>query len=408
MRVLYRRCAGLDVHQATVVACARTMRGSKVRREVKTFATTLQGLLELQSWLESQRCEAVVMESTGVYWKPVWHVLEGHFSLLLANAKEVRNLPGRKSDVQDAEWLADLLAHGLIRGSFVAPEPIRALRDLTRTRTQLVRELTRHTLRLEKTLEDANIKLTNVLTDILGVTGRAILEALVSGVTDAEALADKRRKGVKASREQMVAALEGRLRDHHRFLLHLHLEQIDALQTAIGKLEQRIAEQLEPFRPQFELLSTVPAIGKATGPVVLAEIGVDMTRFPTAAHLRSWAGLCPRSDQSAGKHRSRRLRHGNRWLKTAMVQVAWAAVRCKDSYHRQLFNRLKARQGPKKAIVAVAASLLTAIYYLLLRSTAYEDPKPTALDPKNRQRAVNRLLRRLGDLGVEVEVKKAA
>jgi len=408
MQLLFRRCAGLDVHQKTVVACMRWVREARVDKEVRTFATTVEGLLELLRWLQGHDCEAAVMESTGVYWKPVWAVLEGHMELVLANAQEVRNLPGRKTDVRDADWLSDLLAHGLIRSSFVPSAPLRALRDLTRTRTQLTREITRHTLRLQKTLEDANIKLTNVLSDILGVSGRAILEAMIGGITDPEALVALRRKGVKATREEMLAALHGRLTDHHRFLLRLHLDQVDALSDAVAKLDERIAEQLEPFRPQYELLRTVPAVGDHTAAVILAEIGPDMTRFPTAGHLVSWAGLCPKSDQSAGKQRSRRLRRGNRWLKTAMVQIGWAAARKKDGYHKRFYLNVKSRRGPKKAVVAVGASLLTSIYHVLLRSTPYQDPRPVDLTPKARQRAVNRLLRRLNGLGVQVEVKHAA
>ena len=408
MQLLYRRCAGLDVHQKTVVACMRWMQGARIEKEVRTFATTVPGLLELLQWLQSHGCEAAVMESTGVYWKPVWRILEGAMELVLANAREVRNLPGRKTDVKDADWLSDLLAHGLIRSSFVPPAPQRALRDLTRTRTQLSRELTRHTLRLQKTLEDAGIKLTNVLTDILGATGRAILEAMIAGTTDAEALVELRRKGIKATREEMVAALQGRITDHHRFLLRLHLEQIDGLDEAMAKLDARIAEQLEPFRAQLQLLRTVPAVGEHTAAVILAEIGPDMTRFPTAGHLVSWAGLCPKNDESAGQPRSRRLRRGNRWLKTATVQVAWAAARKKDGYHQRFYRQVKARRGPKKAVVAVAASLLTSVYHVLLRATPYEDPRPLELTAKTKRRAIHRLLNRLATMGVEVEVKNAA
>ncbi len=257
-------------------------------------------------------------------------------------------------------------------------------------------------------MEDAGIKLTNVLSDILGATGRAIIEAMIAGTTDAEQLVELRRKGIKATREQMVAALQGRITDHHRFLLQLHLEQIDGLAAALAKLDERIAEQIEPFRAQYQLLRTVPAIGEHTAAVILAEIGPDMRRFPTAAHLVSWAGLCPKNDESAGKQRSRRLRRGNRWLKTATVQVAWAAARKKDGYHQRFYRNVKTRRGPKKAVVAVAASLLTSIYHVLLRSTPYEDPRPLELTSKARRRTVHRLLKRLNTLGVEVEVRNAA
>lgn len=408
MRVLYRRCAGLDVHQRTVVACLRSQRGAQAEREVRTFATTSSGLLALGDWLEEQGCEAAVMESTGVYWKPVWHLLEGRVDLTLANAQEVRNLPGRKSDVQDAEWLADLHAHGLVRGSFVPPTPIQELRDLTRTRTQLVREMSRHVQRLHKTLQDANVKLTSVLTDIVGVTGRAMLEAMIAGKSDVVELSALRRGPVKATAEELQEALRGRVREHHRFMLRLHLDQIDALEDSIEKLDQRIARCLEPFRPALELLTSMPAVREVTVAVLLAELGPSVERFPTAGHLLSWAGLCPKSDESAGKRRSTATRHGNRWLKAALIQAAWPAVRVKGSYHQALFLRLRSRRGPKKAIVAVAASMLTAAYFMLLRSATYAEPQPRLLDATARQRTARRLLRRLRDLGIEVEVKPAA
>src|SRR4029077_13213707 len=356
MEVMYQRCAGLDVHQQTVVACARVVEKRKVRQEVETFGTTVQGLATLKRWLLEHGCTHAVMESTGVYWKPVWQVLEGSLDLVLANAHEVRSLPGRKSDINDAMWLSDLLAHGMIRGSFVPPSPVQALRELSRTRTQLKREATRHTQRIQKTLESAGLKLTGLISNVLGVTGRAILEALIAGESDPETLAQLKRRGIRASHEQLRDALGGRLLEHHRLLLRLHLEQIDALDLAIREIDTRMGEPLDPFRRQVELLKTIPGVQETTARVILAEIGFDPQRFPTAGHLVSWAGLCPGSDESAGKRRSTRLRKGNPWLRTTLVQAAWAATRKKDSYLQAFYHRVRARRGAKKAIVAVAAS----------------------------------------------------
>lgn len=329
MEVIHERCAGLDVHQETAVACVRVVEGGKVSREVRTFRTTTKDLLAMSDWLKQRGCTHVAMESTGVYWKPVWHVLEGQFELVLANAAQVRNLPGRKSDVKDAEWVADLLAHGLIRGSFVPPTSIQELRDLTRTRTQLVREVSRHTLRVQKTLEDANIKLTGLISNVLGVSGRAILEALIAGETSPEGLLKLKHGNLKTTREELLDALQGRVRDHHRFLLKLHLEQIDALKEGVAKLEARIGRMLEPFREELDLFMSHPGISQTSARIVSTEIGLDMSRFFASGHLVSWAGLCPRSDESAGKRRSTRIRAGNPWLKTALIQAAWAAIRAR-------------------------------------------------------------------------------
>ncbi len=408
MEVLHRRCAGLDVHQRSVVACVRVAEGASVQREVRSFGTTTAGLLELADWLRGKGVSHAVMESTGVYWKPVWHILEGSCELILANAQEVRNLPGRKSDVSDAEWLSDLLAHGLIRSSFVPPVAIQELRDLTRTRVQLVGEITRHTQRIQKTLEDANIKLTGVVSDVLGKTGRAILKAMIGGETDLDRLVELRRGTLKATREELRDALRGRLREHHRFLLRLHLDQIEALETAVRGLEARMGQQLEPFRESIQRLITIPGVSETTARVILAEIGLEMERFPTAGHLVSWAGLAPRNDESAGKHRSRRLRPGNRWLKRALVQAAWAATRKRDSYLQAQYQRIRRRRGGKRAVVAVAASILVAVYHMLHRQTAYQDLGSAHFDHRSRHRTAQRLLRRLADLGYTVEVRPAA
>ena len=344
-----------------------------------------------------------------MYWKPVWHILEDEesFTLVLANAQHIQNVPGRKSDRNDAAWIADLLAHGLIRSSFVPPAPIQALRDLTRTRKQLVGEIARHAQRLQKTLEDANVKLTRVVTDILGVSGHAILAAIIAGQTDPERLADCTNGRLKAKRADIVAAVHGRVTPHHRFLLELHLSQVDALSAAVHKLEQQADEVLRPFREAADRLKTMPGVSETVARVIISEVGVDMAQFPSAGHLVSWAGLCPRLDESAGKRRSTRLRHATPWLKTALVQAAWAASRKNGSYLQAQYRRLKGRRGPKKAIVAVAASMLTAAYFMLRDETDYHDLGGRYLADRDADRVKQHLLRRLRDLGVDVKVEAA-
>ena len=408
MEVLYPRCAGLDVHAATVVACVRIASGRTVTYAHRTVSTNTRGLLELADWLTAQGVTHVAMEATGVYWKPVWHVLEDHVTLVLANAMHIRNIPGRKSDKNDATWIADLLALGLIRSSFVPPAPIQELRDLTRTRKQLVRERARHMQRIQKTLEDANVKLTEVISDILGTSGRAILTALIAGETDPERLADLTAgRRLKATRVQLVEALDGRVTAHHRFMLNLHLTHIAALDTAVAEVEARIREALAPFRAAVSLLMTMPGVSDTAAAVIVAEIGDDMSTFPSAGHLLSWAGLCPRLDESAGKRRSTRTRQGAPWLKTTLVQIAWPAARKKHSYFQAQFLRLKSRRGPKKAIVAVAASMLTDIYYMLRDGVEFHDLGDQYFVQHDKTRLTNRLLKRLRDLGVHVEVKAA-
>lgn len=408
MEVLHPRCAGLDVHKDLVVACVRIAVGGGVQQETRSFGTVTQELLALSDWLSSHGCTHVAMEATGVYWKPVWHVLEGNFELVLANAAHIKNVPGRKTDVNDAAWISDLLAHGLIRGSFVPPAPIQELRDLTRTRKQLVREVAQHTLRIQKVLEDANLKLSSVISNVVGQSGRAILEAIIAGQDDPKALAALASRRIKASPKMLQEALYGCTRNHHRFLLRSHLRLIDALQAEIADVDACIGEALGPFRAAAELLKEVPGISDIVAQVILAEIGSDMSRFPTNGHLRSWAGLCPRNDQSAGKRRSTRLRPGATWLKTILVQAAWAAVRSKDSYFRAQFLRIKSRRGTKKAIVAVAASLLTTVYSILKTGSVYRDLGPAHFDRLNRHQAAARLLRRLQHLGYHVQLQPAS
>ena len=407
MEVLYPRCAGLDVHAKTVVGCVRIAAGATVRYERRTVSSTTRGLLELLDWLTAQQVTDVAMEATGVYWKPVWHVLEGHVTLVLANAMHIRNIPGRKSDKNDATWIADLLALGLIRSSFVPPASIQDLRDLTRTRTQLVREAARHTQRIQKTLEDANIKLTEVISNIRGTSGLAMLQALIAGESDPERLADRASRRLKATRAELVEALHGRVTPHHRFMLQLHLTQIAALDAALTDIEARIQDALVPFRAAVTLLTTMPGVSATAAAVIVAEIGDDMSVFPSAGHLLSWAGLCPRLDESAGKRRSTRTRAGAPWLKTTLVHIAWPAARKTHSDFQAQFLRLKSRRGPKKAIVAVAASMLTDVYYMLRDGAEFRDLGDQHFAQRDKTRVTNRLLQRLRDLGVEVEVKAA-
>jgi transposase len=409
MEALHQRCAGLDVHKKTVVASVRLAEGSKVVTEVRTFATTTSGLLSLSDWLSGNGCTHVAMEATGVYWKPVWHVLsDGEMELILANAAHVKNVPGRKTDVSDATWLAELLAHGLIRASFVPDGQTQELRVLLRTRKQLVREQTRHTQRIHKTLEDANIKIESELSDMLGKSGRAMLNAIIAGETDPARLAALAHPGVKSPQAKLQEALRGRVTAHHRFLLKLHLGQIDQLDAAISTIDSEIEANLAPFRTAVELVSTIPGVGPLGAQVIVSEIGTDMSRFPNAGHLLSWAGLCPRNDESAGKRRSTRLRKGAPWLKTMLVQCAWAAKRKKASYLQAQFLRLRSRRGPQKAICAVAASILTAVYHMLKDGTPYEDLGPDHFVRRSKTTQTQRLVRRLEHLGYTVDIKPLA
>ena len=409
MEVLYPHCAGLDVHKQTVVACARHMVNGTVTREVRTFGTTTKDLLALSEWLASQGCTHVAMEATGIYWKPVWHILsDGEFSLVLANAKHVKNVPGRKTDVNDATWLADLMAHGLIRGSFVPDAQTQELRGLLRTRKQFVRERSSHVQRLQKTLEDANIKLDSVISDILGLSGRAMIDALIAGETDPDALAALAHRRIKALPAVLREALRGRVTNHHRFLLQLHLRHIKALDMAIEAIDREVDTQIEPFRTAVLLLTTIPGVNDLGAQGIRAEIGGDMSRFPNQAHLLSWAGFCPQNDESAGKRRSNRMRKGAPWLKTTLIQCAWAATRKNGSYLQAQFRRLRARRGAKKAICAVAASILTAAYHMLKNGTVYHDLGPDHFDCRAKAVQTRRLLTRLQKLGYAVQITPLA
>jgi transposase len=385
------------------------MANGSVTHAVRTFKTTTKELLALSDWLAGEGCTHVAMEATGVYWKPVWHVLsDGDFTLVLANAAHVKNVPGRKTDVNDATWLADLLAHGLIRGSFVPDEQTQEMRNLLRTRKQLVRERSSHVQRLQKTLEDANIKLDSVISDVMGLSGRAMVEALIAGESDPDRLAQLAHRRIKAPPEALREALRGRVTRRHRFLLQLHLQQVDAIDAAIDQIDQEVDADLEPFRAAIALLITIPGVSVLSAEIILAEIGLDMSRFPTVGHLISWAGLCPKNDESAGKRRSTRMRKGAPWLKTTLVQCAWAASRKKASYFQAQFHRLRARRGAKKAIGALAASILTAIYHMLISGELYHDLGPDHFDRRAKGAQTRRLVTRLQNLGYAVQITPLA
>jgi transposase len=412
MEAIHDCVAGLDVHKKSVVACVRVKVEATVRRERRTFETTTRGLEALLAWLEETGCTHVAMEATGIYWQPVWRILsEGAFELVLANAAHIKNVPGRKTDMNDAMWIADLLACGLIRASFVPSPEMQDLRTLVRTRKQLVREQTRHVQRIQKALEQANIKLDGVISDILGTSGRRMIEAMIGGESNPEVLAGLADRRVKATREELREALRGHLSQTHRFLLQTHLGQWDGLEKAIVAIDRQVDKligglaQAARFRLLIALLCKVPGVSKLAAISILAEIGIDMGRFATAGHLLAWAGLCPGQNQSAGKRKSSRLRKGAPWLKTMLVQCAWAAKRKKNSYYRAQFHRLSGRRGPQKAICAVAASILTAIYHIILRGTPYQDLGADHFDRRPAQAKAGRLLAQLKKLGYDVQIQ---
>jgi transposase len=416
MDTLYDRVAGLDVHKDTVVACVRIVEGG-TRRECRTFSTTTEQLEELRAWLKECRCTHVAMEATGVYWISVFRILdEGPFELIVANAAHIKNVPGRKTDVNDATWIADLLACGLIKASFVPEEDVQELRSLTRTRKQLVREQTRHVQRISRTLAEANIKLDSIISDIMGASGRRIIEAMIRGVRQPRQLAELAGKRLKATPKELYDTLHGRLTDHHRFLLELHLKQWDVLDETIrkidGELDQRITTMHKkgnsdqtPFRSLIDLLRTIPGVSTVSATAILSEIGWDMSRFRSAGHLVSWSGLCPGKNESAGKRKPSRLRKGAPWLKTMLVQCAWAAKRRKDSYYRAQFFRLQSRRGPQKAICAVAASILTAIYHILKDGSEHRDLGADYFDRRPAQLKINRHIASLKKLGFAVQLQ---
>ena len=417
MEVIHERVAGLDVHKDSVVACVRIMSGGKAQRECRTFDTTTAGLETLRDWLTSCECTLVAMEATGVYWLPIWKILlGGAFAMNIANARHIKAVPGRKTDMNDAMWIADLAAYGLIRASFVPDEEFHELRTLMRTRKQFVREQTSDVQRIQKTLTEANIRLDSVISDILGVNGRRIIEAMIEGVRDPGKLAALGDRRLKATPKELREALHGRLTEHHRFLLKIHLDQHDALEKTIrvidAEVERRIARLDKeakaaetPLSRLVELLVSIPGVSYLSAITIISEIGSNMSRFPTAGHLIAWAGLCPGQNESAGKRKRSRLRKGAPWLKTMLVQCAWAAKRQKDSYYRAQFYRLQARRGPQKAICAVAASMLTAIYHILKDGVPHQDLGIDYFDKRKPEAKVKRLVAQIAKLGFEATLQ---
>src|SRR5277367_6040633 len=420
MEVIHQRVAGLDVHKDSVVACVRIVSEGKVKRECRTFDTTTAGLETLRDWLTSWGCTLVAMEATGVYWLPIWKILlGGAFEMNIANARHIKAVPGRKTDMNDAMWIADLAAHGLIKASFVPDEEFHELRTLMRTRKQFVREQTSDVQRIQKTLTEANIRLDSVISDIMGVNGRRMIEAMIAGVREAGKLAALGDRRLKATPKELRDALHGRLTEHHRFVLKLHIDKYDALEKTIrvidAEVEKRIArldEQTKvaetPLSRLIELLVSIPGVSYLSATTILAEIGRNMSRFPTAGHLIAWAGLCPGQNESAGKRKRSRPRKGAPWLKTMLVQCARAAKRQKDSYYRAQFYRLQARRGPQKAICAVAASILTAIYHILKDGVPHEDLGIDYFDKRKPEAKVKRLVAQIAKLGFEATLRPIA
>jgi transposase len=407
MDPVIERCAGLDVHKDSVTACVRVPDGRGRRREeLRTFSTTTSGLVLLHDWLVAHDVALVGMEATGVYWKPVFYVLEDDFTCWLLNAQHMKNVPGRKTDVADAAWICQLVEHGLVRPSFVPPKEIRELRNLTRYRKTQIQERTREIQRLDKILQDAGIKLSSVATRILGVSGRAMLDALVSGTTDPEVLAELAKGTLRKKLPALHHALQGRFTSHHALIVGHILAHVDYLDDAVAHLSEEIERVIAPFSDKVELLDSIPGVDKRTAEVLIAEIGADMRQFPTHRHLASWAGICPGNDQSAGKHRSGKTRKGSKWLRTALVESARAAGRSRGTYLCAQYNRVRGRRGPNKAAVAVAHSILVIAYHMLDSNQPYNELGPEYfLERESSEAYKRRLVRQLERLGHRVSLE---
>lgn len=405
MEVIYKHCCGLDVHKETVVACVIIREGDKAKKEVRTFRTMTSDLLVLHDWLSAHGVTHVAMESTGIYWKPVFNLLEGSFEVLLVNAAHIKAVPGRKTDVKDCEWIADLLSHGLLKGSFIPPEPVRDLRDLTRYRKSLIDERIREINRLQKLLESANIKLSSVASDVMGVSGKAMLEALLSGNTDPDVLADLARGKLRKKLSLLKEALRGRFRPHHQFLLGQIFSHLGFLDEAIEEMSKEVESRIVPFLKEIELLKTIPGVDQKTAELIVAEIGIDMSHFPTHRHLASWAGLCPGNNESAGKRKSGKTRKGDRWLKRGLMESSWAVGRINNAYLSALYHRIARRRGKKKAVVAVAHTMLVIIYHMLKHELPYRELGADYLDRLNATYIKNHFVKRLERLGYKVTLE---
>lgn len=409
MDTIYAKVAGLDVHQKTVVACVRKVKPQGgVEEEVRTFGTMTGDLLQMSDWLTSEAITHVALESTGVLWKPIWNILDdGRFELLLVNPRQLKRVPGRKTDVSDAQWIAHLLQCGLLRSSFVPSRPLRELRDLTRQRTQLTREHTRTANRIHKTLEDANIKLGAVASDILGKSGRAMLDALVAGERDPAKLADLARRRLRGKIPELQRSLQGRLTEHHVFVLRTLLTHLHFLEDEIAAFSERINACLRPFLDpvQIQRLDQIPGVNRRTIENVVAEIGPDMSRFPDEDHLSSWAGMCPGNEESAGKRIRHRTTKGDSWLRSALTEAAWGAGRTKDSYLGAMYRRLAARRGKKRALIAVGHTLLVIFYHMLKFNVPYHDLGPDFFDQLKPEQYRRYLVKRLENLGFDVQLK---
>ena len=409
MEAIVERCAGLDVHQASVVACLTIgAAGAKPTKQIRTFGTTLPELEELRDWLAANKCTLVAMESTGIYWVPVYAVLEGHFEIVVGNARHIKNVPGRKTDVKDCDWISDLARHGLIAKSFVPPRPIRDLRDLTRYRSKLVQTASAERNRLIRLLESANVKLASVASDVFGVSGWAMLQALVEGEQSPAEMAQLARRRLRRKLAELERALHGRLEEHHRFLLGIQMRRIEAIEADIAELDRRLRAKLAPYARQMRLLMQIPGVDWVIAGVIIAEIGVDMSAFVSAEHLASWATMCPGNHESAGRRRSGKTRKGNVHLKTALVMAAKAAGRSKGTYLGEKFRRLTARRGALRAAVAVGHKILVAAYRMLASGSDYKDLGAGYLDQLNHHRAAGNMLRRLRQMGYDVQITPRA
>lgn len=408
MQVMYVRCAGLDVHKKTVHACVSVCEAKGARRQqTRPFGTFTQDLLRLADWLKECGVTHVAMEATSVYWRPVWAVLEGQFEQMLVNPQHIKAVPGRKTDTKDCEWIADLLQHGLLKGSFVPPTPIQDLRDLTRYRAELRQSQNRVANRIQKLLEQANLKLSSVVSNTLGVSGRHMLEAIIAGQEDPQQLAQLARGRLKEKIPQLQRALEGRVREHHRFLLAEYLGEWDGLEDRIGRMEAEIDRRIRPFESAVTLWQTLPGVDRVTACSLVAEVGVNMQQFPTAQQLASWAAVCPGNHASAGKRKSGKTRAGNKWLRRSLCQAAWGATRTKDCYLSAQFKRLAARRGVTRGLMAVAHSMLIIGYYVLKTGQGYRELGGNYLEQINKDQLQRYLLKRLQRLGLQVTIEPA-